>query len=68
MTFLKFCSTIDINDSGNRIVIGAENFGNSREDIMRMLREELLSFMKPKKATGGRVQAASGGLVGILKL
>ena len=45
-----------------------ENFGNSREDIMRMLREELLSFMKPKKATGGRVQAASGGLVGILKL
>ena len=45
-----------------------ENFGNSREDIMRMLREELLSFMKPKKATGGRVQAASGGLAEILKV
>jgi len=27
---MKFGSTIDINDSGNRLVIGAENFGNSR--------------------------------------
>ena len=28
---LKFGSSIDINDSGSRLVIGAENFGNSRE-------------------------------------
>ena len=27
---MKFGSTIDINNSGNRLVIGAENFGNSR--------------------------------------
>ena len=30
-TNLKFGSSLDINDSGNRIVIGAENFGNSRD-------------------------------------
>ena len=28
---MKFGSTIDINDSGTRIVIGAEKFANSRE-------------------------------------
>ena len=28
---LRFGSSIDINDSGSRLVIGAENFGNSRE-------------------------------------
>jgi hypothetical protein len=37
-----------------------ENFGTSREDVMKMLREELLTFMKPKKATGGRVKLGSG--------
>ena len=30
-TNMRFGSTLDINDSGNRLVIGAENFGNSRE-------------------------------------
>jgi hypothetical protein len=37
-----------------------ENFGTSREDVMKMLREELLTFMKPKKAAGGRVKLGSG--------
>jgi hypothetical protein len=30
-TNIKFGTTLDINDSGNRIVIGAENFASSRE-------------------------------------